>query len=491
MPIWPLPAVYFRPAHGGVKADIEEVQVIKRIVSWLTGAALGLTLLLPLQGQAQTAKPFSNEQLEQMTAPVALFPDALLAQLFMATTYPEDFAAAAAWSKAHPNEKGDAAVKMVENQPWDPSVASLVAFPDVLITFGAQPEWVRNMGDAFLAQPEDVMNAVQRLRQRAQQAGNLKSNEQVTVSTQPAAPAPTTVVVQQSAPPPQVIVIEPAQPSTVFVPAYNPMYVFGPWPYPAYAPFFFPPPPGYWFSRTIATGIAWGIGIGISNALWGGVNWGRGSVNINVNRYNNINVNRQINANGNRANWNHNPERRGATPYRGGDATRQNLNRQYQAGSREQFRGKDAVARDPARDASRERAAQTMQDRGVAASTGSAMERAQSIDRGAVQQGRQDMNRGAAQQGRQEMNRGGQAFGQGAAGRDNALAGAGDRQSRQQMDRGAASQQAAQRGGFEGARPAPAGGGGGRVGGAGGGGGGARTAGGGGGGRAGGGGRGR
>ena len=445
--------------------------MIKRIFSWLAGTALGLTLLmLPLHGQAQTAKPFSNEQLEQMTAPVALFPDALLAQLFMATTYPEDFAAAAAWSKAHPNEKGDAAVKMVENQPWDPSVASLVAFPDVLITFGAQPEWVRNMGDAFLAQPEDVMNAVQRLRQRAQQAGNLKSNEQVTVSTQPAAPAPSTVVVQQSAPPPQVIVIEPAQPSTVFVPAYNPMYVFGPWPYPAYAPFFFPPPPGYWFSRTIATGIAWGIGIGISNALWGGVNWGRGSVNVNVNRYNNINVNRQINASGNRANWNHNPERRGATPYRGGDATRQNLNRQYQAGSREQFRGKDTVSRD----ASRERAAQTMQQRGMAGSTGSAMDRAQSIDRGAVQQGRQEMNRG----------------GQGAGGRENALAGAGDRQSRQQMDRGAASQQAAQRGGFEGARPAPAGGGGGRVGGGGGGGGGARM-GGGGGGRAGGGGRGR
>lgn len=484
-----LGAVASRPEQGGIKADFEEVQVIKRIFSWLAGAALGLTLLLPLHGQAQTAKPFSNEQLEQMTAPVALFPDALLAQLFMATTYPEDFAAAAAWSKAHPNDKGDAAVKMVENQPWDPSVASLVAFPDVLITFGAQPEWVRNMGDAFLAQPEDVMNAVQRLRQRAQQAGNLKSNEQVTVSTQQVAPAPTTTVVQQSAPPPQVIVIEPAQPSTVFVPAYNPMYVFGPWPYPAYAPFFFPPPPGYWFSRTIATGIAWGIGIGISNALWGGVNWGRGSVNVNVNRYNNINVNRQINANGNRANWNHNPERRGATPYRGGDATRQNLNRQYQAGNREQFRGKDA-ARDPARDASRERATQAMQDRGVAASTGSAMDRAQSIDRGAMQQNRQDAGRREQGVGQGGGDRGNQGFGQGTGGRDNALAGAGDRQSRQQMDRGAASQQAAQRGGHQGARPAPAGGGGSRMGGAGGGGGGARS-GGGGGGRAGGGGRGR
>ncbi len=449
--------------------------MIKRIFSWLTGAALGLTLLLPLQGQAQTAaRPFSNEQLEQMTAPVALFPDALLAQLFMATTYPEDFAAAAAWSKAHPNDKGDAAVKMVENQPWDPSVASLVAFPDVLITFGAQPEWVRNMGDAFLAQPDDVMNAVQRLRQRAQQAGNLKSNEQISVSTQKPEPAPATTVVQQSAPPPQVIVIEPAQPSVVFVPAYNPMYVFGPWPYPAYAPFFFPPPPGYWFSRTIATGIAWGIGIGVSNALWGGVNWGRGSVNVNVNRYNNINVNRQINANGNRANWNHNPERRGATPYRGGDATRQNLNRQYQAGSREQFRGKDA-ARDPSRDASRERAAQTMQDRGVAANTGSARDRAQSVDRGAVQQGMQNADRGGAQQRQQ------------APTRDNALAGANDRQARQQMDRGAASQHSAQRTNAPASRPAPAPAGGGRMGG-GGGGGGARAGGGGGGGRAGGGG---
>ena len=115
--------------------------MIKRIFSWLTGAAFGLALLLPQAAFAQTAaKPFSNEQLEQMTAPVALYPESLLAQLFMATTYPDDFAAAAAWSKSHPNDKGDAAVKLVENQPWDPSVASLVAFPEVLITFGDKPE---------------------------------------------------------------------------------------------------------------------------------------------------------------------------------------------------------------------------------------------------------------------------------------------------------------------------------------------------------------
>ena len=109
----------------------------------------------------------------------------------MATTYPEDFAAAAAWSKAHPDAKGDDAVKMVENEPWDPSVASLVAFPEVLITFGEQPDWVRNIGDAFLAQPDDVMDSVQRLRQKAQAAGNLKSNEQVTVSMQAPEPGPT------------------------------------------------------------------------------------------------------------------------------------------------------------------------------------------------------------------------------------------------------------------------------------------------------------
>ena len=240
-----------------------------------------LAFAVPVLASAQSAdKPFNNEQLEQMTAQVALYPDSLLAQLFMATTYPDDFAAAMAWSKAHPDAKGDDAVKMVESEPWDPSVASLVAFPEVLITLGEKPDWVKNMGDAFLAQPDDVMNAVQRLRQKAQQAGNLKTNEQIKVSTEApeAAPASTTVVVKQSTPPPQVIVIEPAQPSVVYVPAYNPTVVYGAWPYPAYPPYYYPPPPGYWFSRTIMTGIAWGVGIGVSNALWGGCNWGRGDV---------------------------------------------------------------------------------------------------------------------------------------------------------------------------------------------------------------------
>ena len=140
---------------------------------WIRGLAVAALLVAFAPARAQDAKPFTNEQLDQLTAQVALYPDSLLAQLFMATTYPDEFAKATAWSKAHPDAKGDDAVKMVENEDWDPSVASMVAFPEVVITLGEKPDWVKSMGDAFLAQPDDVMNSVQRLRQKAQAAGNL------------------------------------------------------------------------------------------------------------------------------------------------------------------------------------------------------------------------------------------------------------------------------------------------------------------------------
>ena len=471
----------------------------RSILTSLVGAMTFAPMLFAGAVAAQDAKPFSNEQLDQLTAQIALYPDSLLAQLLMATTYPEDFAAAAAWSKAHPDAKGDDAVKMVENEPWDPSVASLVAFPEVLITLNQSPDWVRNIGDAFLAQPDDVMNSVQRLRQKAQAAGNLKSNEQVKVSMQAPEPAPPsatqTVVVQQSAPPTQVIVIEPAQPQVIFVPSFNPTVVYGPWPWVAYPPMFFPPPPGFWWSRPIATGIAWGVGIGVTNALWGGVRWGGGwghnTVNINVNHFNNINVNNRISGNGNSANWNHNPDRRGNTPYRGGDSTRRDLQNRYQSGNREQYRGRDA-----SRDASRDRANQAMQNRGVDAGSGTARERAQSVDRSAVQNRAQNVDRGAAQNvDRGAMQDRAQNVDRGAAqnraqnvdrsaaqnraqnadrdaarqraqtaSRDNALRGANSPQAGAQMDRGRASQAAAQRpsGGGGGSRPQAGGGGGSR-----------------------------
>jgi hypothetical protein len=436
-------------------------------ISRCIGVLAVVPFLAALPAQAQDAKPFGKEQLDQMTAQVALYPDSLLAQLFMATTYPDEFAKAMAWSKAHPDAKGDDAVKMVENENWDPSVASMVGFPEVLITLGEKPDWVKNMGDAFLAQPEDVMDSVQRLRAQAQKAGNLKSNEQVKVSTQApeAAPAATTTVVQQAAPA-QVIVIEPAQPSVVYVPAYNPTAVYGPWAYPAYPPYYYPPPPGYWWSRPIATGIAWGVGIGVSNALWGGFGWGRHDVDINVNRYNNINVNKRIDVNSKSATWNHNPEHR-QTAYRGGDQTRQKLDKKYEAGNRDQFRGKDA-----SRDASRERASQAMQDRGVADKSGArdkaqgvdkagARDKAQGVDKaGARDNARSAADASAARDKAQSADRDAARQRAAAASSDNALKGAGSPQAKAQADRGAASKAAADRSGAaDRAAKAPSGGG--------------------------------
>jgi hypothetical protein len=435
-----------------------------------------LAFAVPLAASAQAT--YTSEQLDQMLAQIALYPDSLLSQVLMAATYPEEFQEAYKWSKAHPDAKGDDAVKQVESNDWDPSVASMVAFPEVLITLGDKPDYVKNLGDAFLAQPEDVMNSVQRLRAGAQKAGNLKSNEQIKVSTEPLqAPAPATTVVQ--APPvTQTIVIEPAQPSVVYVPAYNPAVVYGPWWYPSYPPYYYPPPPGYWFSRTVATGIAWGVGIGVTNALWGGVNWGRGDVNVNVNRYNNINTNRQINANGNRANWNHDSAHRKAD-YKGGNTQRQNLDKKRDAGSREQYRGKDA-----SRDASRERAQQSMQQRGVDTG-GSARDRAQAAERAGGAGAAGGANRDQARERAQSADHSGAQQRAQSASRDNALKGAGDNQARQQADRGAASERSAQRaggGGGGGAQRAAASGGGGARPSAGGGGGGGRPAGGGGGG---------
>ena len=147
-----------------------------------TPAAPAATAATPPATPATPTPPvrdavFGREQLDQMLAPIALYPDPLLAQVLMAATYPGDVSEAVAWAKAHPDAKGDDAVRQVASQPWDPSVQALVAFPQALATLGQDPAWVQRLGDAFLAQPEDVMDAVQRLRHKAQAAGHLESNE--------------------------------------------------------------------------------------------------------------------------------------------------------------------------------------------------------------------------------------------------------------------------------------------------------------------------
>ncbi|SDG93960.1 Protein of unknown function [Paraburkholderia steynii] len=375
--------------------------------AWLVCAALaGMPLaagfVAPTVAVAQTPAKVSNQQLDSLTAPIALYPDALLAQVLMASTFPQDVTAAAAWSKANSQYKGDDAVKAVASEPWDPSVQSLVAFPQVLATMDSKPDWVTQIGNAFLAQPNDVMDSVQRLRKQAQSSGNLKSSEQQKV------------IVEQS-----TIQIVPANPQVVYVPTYNPTVVYGTWPYPAYPPVYMPPPPGYAIASGFMTGLAFGAGVAVANSLWGGFNWNNHDVNINVNRYNNINVNNRINSNTSTANWNRNESinRNNANFNRNNanfNRNNANLNNSNLAAQRDQFRG---------RDASRAQAEQTLQNRTGQNLSGNASQRVQNIHQGGA-------NAGNVRNSAQNLNR------------DNALRGSGDAAgSRQELQRGQASRQ--------------------------------------------------
>jgi hypothetical protein len=297
------------------------------------------------QSAAPTAAPaaasdkplLKPEELEQLVAPIALYPDSLLTQVLMASTYPLEIVQADRWQKANKDLKGDALSDALAKQPWDASVKSLINFPDVLSMMSDQLDLTVKLGDAFLDQQGDVLNTVQKLRGKAQACGNLKSNEQVTVAVAPApAPDPQTVVVQQVAPPPQIITIASPSPTVVYVPTYNPTVVYGTWPYPAYppAPYYPPRPPGYVATSVISFGVGVALGAAWGNA-WGNCNWGHGDVNINVNRnanfnsanVNNINRNNVNNANVNRNNvnnasvngggstWKHDPSHRGGVAY--------------------------------------------------------------------------------------------------------------------------------------------------------------------------------
>ena len=433
-------------------------------VSILMSLMLIFPLLPDLPAGAQEGKTFSEEELGQMLAPIALYPDALLSQVLMATTYPADVAEAAEWSKAHPDQQGDEAVKAVENQPWDPSVQSLVAFPQVLATMDQDLDWVQKVGDAFLAQPEDVMDSVQKLRAAAHAEGNLESNEQQKVVIEEAPETKETVVV-----------IEPANPQVVYVPTYNPTVIWGRWWWPMFPPIFLPPPPGWRFGAALTTGIAFGIGIGVTNALWGGFRWGRGSVNINVNRFNNINVNNRINSNQRNVNWNHNAANRRGVPYR--DAkSRERYGKQVPGrDNRKDFRG-----RDPQRDASRDRAQTAMKERGVDPAKGrdklrndpQTRDRAQAAarntdrnrdrvdqtrtgsgDRNRSRGGNQNINRGQDRARSQNMDRNRSQQTSRSRSGDHALKGANNaNRTRQNVNRGNSSRQSMQRHGGGGAR---------------------------------------
>jgi len=220
-----------------------------------------------------------KEELDQLLAPIALYPDDLLSSVLMASTYPLEVVQAARWVKKPANAKlkGDDLTKALEKQDWDPSVKSLTQFPEVLELMSKDLEWTQKLGDAVLANEADVMDQIQYLRDKADEAGNLKSNKQQTVTKK-----------SSSSGGRKYIYIESAGPDVVYVPVYEPTVVYGSWWYPAYPPYYWPPPRGGAF----VSGFFWGAGVAVSSSIWGwgNCNWGSSNININVNKYNKINV---------------------------------------------------------------------------------------------------------------------------------------------------------------------------------------------------------
>lgn len=270
-------------------------------------AAILRFLLLFLCASAMAAESkIPPDQLDALVAPVALYPDPLLAQTLAAATYPLEIVQLSQWLQKNKGLKDQALADAVAKQPWDPSIQAMAALPDVVKRLADDIQWTTDLGNAFLAQQGEVMDAVQRMRKKAQDKGQLKSSEQQKVETK---------VVEDK----QVIVVEQANPQVIYVPSYDPVVVYGPPVYP-YPPIYYPPP-GYY-----AGGVAIAFGVGVAmGAMWSGgwgwnCGWGGSShVNINVNnnfnRVNHYNSNRVNNVRGGNS-WEHNPAHRGGTPYR-------------------------------------------------------------------------------------------------------------------------------------------------------------------------------
>jgi hypothetical protein len=295
-------------------------------LSLLTGDSLAYAVQnQPPQSSASeeaAAPKIPNDQLDALVAPIALYPDPLLSQVLVASTYPLEIIQLQQWLATHKDLKDKALVEAVKKEGWDPSIQAMAALPDAVKQLAENVKWTTDLGNAFLAQQSDVMDAVQRMRAKAKDAGNLKSNEQMKVETK---------VVETKT----VVVIEQASPQVVYVPSYNPVVVYGPPVYP-YPPIAYPPAGAYVagmaisFGIGVAMGAAWGGGWGY-HSHWGGnnnitINNNNNFVN-NSNRVNNISNRQNVNNVSNRQNvnnratqgggntWQHNPQHRGGAPY--------------------------------------------------------------------------------------------------------------------------------------------------------------------------------
>src|SRR5579885_2526963 len=275
------------------------------------------SLIAQEQTSASSPKPaepakLPPDQLESLVAPIALYPDPLLAQVLAASTYPLEIVQLQQWLGKNKNLKEKELAEAVKKQGWDPSIQAMAALPEVVKQMAENIKWTAELGDAFLAQQSEVMEAVQRMRKKAKESGKLQSSEQMKVETK---------VVESK----QVVVIEQANPQVVYVPSYNPTVVWGAPPVYAYPPVYYPPP-GYY-----AAGMAISFGVGVAmGAMWsGGWGWGcgwGGHNEVNINNYNNFNRNANVNrsntsfnrsnvGSGNRSTWQHNPQHRGGAPY--------------------------------------------------------------------------------------------------------------------------------------------------------------------------------
>jgi hypothetical protein len=252
---------------------------------------------------APEAPKIPNDQLDSLVSPIALYPDPLLAQTLAAATYPLEVIQLQQWLAKNPKLKDKALADAVAKQNWDPSIQAMAALPDVVKQLAENVAWTSDLGNAFLAQQADIMDAVQRMRAKAQAAGNLKASKEQKVESK---------TVEKKT----VIVIEQADPKVVYVPAYNPAAVYGPPVYP-YPSIYYPPYVAgrvLAFSAGVAIGAAW-------NGGWGyNCGWGNNNVNINVNNnyvnnFNKTNVNNVNNVNRNNSNWQHNAQHRGGAPY--------------------------------------------------------------------------------------------------------------------------------------------------------------------------------
>jgi hypothetical protein len=299
----------------------------------------------------ETAALLPPDQLDSLVAPIALYPDNLLAQVLVSSTYPLEIMQLQQWLGRNPDLEGDALADAVAEQPWDPSIQSMAVVPEAVERLANDIQWTTELGNAFLAQQGDVMDAVQRMRKGAQDKGALESNEQQVVETK---------VVEKTT----VIVVEAANPEVIYVPSYNPTYVYPPPIYP-YPPVYYPPYYAGGAFISFGVGFVWGAAVGGACC---GCGWGRNDVNIDIN--NNFNRNTDIDRGDRNTNidrgdrggerggergggtWKHDPQHRGGAPYSdratadkfGGTARGDSLSNR-QASARQQQAGRQGGTR--------------------------------------------------------------------------------------------------------------------------------------------------